>query len=128
MFSAFCALGVAFCRTTPASCGVGCKDPIGTAHYTFAALLFLTLAYFCLVLFKMTASGRAMTRQKQQRNVVYTVCGWVIIASVRSIVVLKFLHVTHLLGDLGSVFVFETTSLIAFGIAWLTKGETFLKD
>jgi hypothetical protein len=31
-------------------------------------------------------------------------------------------------GNLGPVFCFETTALIAFGIAWLTKGETFLKD
>jgi hypothetical protein len=33
-----------------------------------------------------------------------------------------------LVGSLYSTFCFESTSLIAFGIAWLIKGETFLKD
>jgi hypothetical protein len=28
----------------------------------------------------------------------------------------------------GATFCFETTALFAFGIAWLVKGETFLKD
>jgi hypothetical protein len=31
-------------------------------------------------------------------------------------------------GRVGTVFLFETTSLLAFGTAWLIKGETFLKD
>jgi hypothetical protein len=52
----------------------------------------------------------------------------VIIASMLLIFLLKMLGVKYLVGSFGPVFCFETTALIAFGIAWLTKGETFLKD
>jgi len=102
---------------------------IGTVHYVFAAFLFSTLAYFCLVLFKMTAQTKQVTRKKLQRNQVYTGCGYVIIASMLLIIVLKkILKVEHLVGNFSPTFCFESTALIAFGIAWLTKGETFLKD
>src|SRR5262245_55524513 len=76
MFSAACAIGVAFCPTTSTepSLAPSVHDPVGTAHYVFAGLLFATLAYFCLVLFKMTAAGKTLTAQKLQRNRVYTVC------------------------------------------------------
>jgi len=128
IFSAVCALGVAFFPTAPDDCATQRQHHIGFVHYTFAALLFLTLAYFCLVLFKMSAKDKIMTRKKAQRNLVYTVCGCVILASILLIVVLKFLSVRYLFGSLGSVFCFETTALLAFGTAWLIKGETFLKD
>ena len=128
IFSAICALGVAFFPTAPDDGATQHQHQIGFVHYTFAALLFLTLAYFCLVLFKMSAENKIVTQKKTQRNLVYTVCGCVILASILLIVVLKFLKVEYLFGSLGSVFCFETTALLAFGTAWLIKGETFLKD
>ncbi|HXY14121.1 MAG TPA: hypothetical protein VEI26_06440 [Terriglobales bacterium] len=128
MFSALCALGVAFFPVAPDFCATHHQSEIGIVHYVFAALLFSTLAYFCLVLFRMTAANQKLTRQKQQRNRVYTACGSLIIASMLLIFVLKLLKVQHLVADLAPTFCFETTALIAFGIAWLIKGETFLKD
>jgi len=128
MFSALCALGVAFFPVAPDSLATRRQCEIGIAHYVFAALLFSTLAYFCLVLFRMTAANKKMTRQKQQRNRVYTVCGCLILASMLLILVLKLFKVKHLVGELTPTFCFETSALIAFGIAWLIKGETFLKD
>ena len=128
ILSAICALGVAFFPTAPDDFPTPREHHIGIAHYTFAALLFLTLAYFCLVLFKMSAKDRAVTRQKRLRNVVYTVCGYVILASILMIAVFTLLNAKYLFGNVGSVFCFETTALLAFGFAWLTKGETFLKD
>ena len=127
MFSAVCALGVAFFPTTP-DCPTPRQRDIGYAHYTFAALLFLTLAYFCLVLFKMTAANRTVTRKKLQRNLVYTVSGWVIIASIAALAATKILGLKYSILTFGPVFFFESTSLLAFGTAWLIKGETFLKD
>lgn len=127
-FSALCALGVAFFPTTPDDGATRQQLNIGIAHYTFAILLFATLAYFCLVLFKMTAENRKVTPKKLQRNRVYTVCGSVIIASVLLIVLFRLLKVEHLVGSLSPTFCFETTALISFGAAWLIKGETFLKD
>jgi hypothetical protein len=129
VFSSLCALGVAFFPTTPDGPVTKRQYAVGTAHYISAVLLFLTLAYFCLVLFKMTAAGQQLTPQKMKRNRVYTVCGYAIVGSLAFIVLIKLLlkH-TYLIGHLGTLFCFETTALIAFGIAWLTKGETFLKD
>ena len=128
LFSIF-ALGVAFFPTKPDVGATSVQKQVGWVHYTFAALLFFTLAYFCLVLFKMTAKDKVVTPQKEKRNVVYTVCGWVIIASIALIVLFNFvLKIDHLIGTIGPVFCFETTSLLAFGLAWLVKGETFLKD
>ena len=127
-FAALCALGVGFFPTAP-DCASQRQLDVGYVHYTFAALLFSTLAYFCLVLFRMTAQNRQVTPQKRQRNQVYTVCGCVIIASMLLIVVLrKIFKVETLVGSFGPVFCFESTALIAFGVAWLIKGETFLKD
>jgi len=129
VFSSVCALGVAFFPTTPEGLATKRQCEVGTAHYIFAALLFLTLAYFCLVLFKMTAAGKKVTPKKIQRNWVYTVCGSTILGSLALIVLIKMvLKHDYLVGHIGTLFCFETTALIAFGIAWLTKGETFLKD
>lgn len=128
-FSSLCAIGVAFFPTTPDGIATKHQYEVGTAHFTFAVLLFLTLAYFCLVLFKMSAEGHTITRQKLQRNRVYTFCGCTILSSLALILVIQvLLKHTYLVGHIGTLFSFETTSLIAFGIAWLTKGETFLKD
>ncbi len=129
ILSSIFALGVAFFPTKPDVGATSVQKQVGWVHYTFAALLFFTLAYFCLVLFKMTAKDRVVTPQKEKRNVVYTVCGWVIIASIALIVLFNFvLKIDYVIGTIGPVFCFETTSLLAFGLAWLVKGETFLKD
>jgi len=128
IFSAICAVGVAFFPTAPDVCATLKQKHIGYVHYTFAALLFLTLAYFCLVLFKMTAQGRTPTPKKLQRNRMYTASGVAIILSLLAIAVTKIWGLKYSIFGLGPVFFFETTSLLAFGIAWLTKGETILKD
>lgn len=129
ILSGACAIGVAFFPTSPEMGGVTAEQhAVGTAHLVFASILFLTLTCFCLFLFTMTAEGKSLTRKKVQRNLVYKICGWVILASIALILLFKLIGRVYLFGALGAMFCFETTALIAFGVAWLVKGETFLQD
>lgn len=117
------ALGVAWFPTTES----GTSDLIGKIHFTFAALLFLTLAYFSLFLFTKSEKGVPPSREKSIRNKIYIICGITILVCVISIPIYTLFIQT---GNSVSPFVFwaETVALIAFGISWLTKGETLFPD
>jgi hypothetical protein len=119
-FSALCALGVAFfpCQ----------NNQTAGIHYASAALLFSTLAYFCLYLFRLSSGNP--TPRKLQRNRVYAVCGVGILLSMAAMALIAFLEHFGALSHppAHSTLFFETTSLISFGIAWLVKGETLLQD
>lgn len=119
------AVGVAFFPTTPSG---GATTIVGVLHLTFAALLFLTLAYFSLALFTKTAPDKDPTRQKRQRNTVYRVCGYTIIACIACIVLVKLTPLKSLVEPLTPVFWLESLAVVAFGISWLTKGEAILRD
>lgn len=101
---------------------------IGFAHSGFAALMFVTLAYFCLVLFRRTLPGRKVTRRKQFRNRIYAACGVVILACNAVMASLVIPQINQVLGSFDPLLIFETLSLVAFGVAWLTKGEGLMKD
>ena len=128
------ALGIAFFPTTGPDRSTTCNflqrngdHWVSTFHNIFAALFFLTLAYFCLVLFVKT-SGHP-TKRKKERNVVYKICGYIILACI----VLLFLYfkidkLQEMLKDYKPILILEALALWAFGISWLTKGEFILKD
>jgi amino acid transporter len=100
---------------------------IGKVHLTFAALLFLTLAFFSLFLFTKSKKGESPTPEKLIRNKIYIICGITIILCIISIAIYKlFIQTANPI----SAFVFwaETIALIAFGTSWLTKGETLFPD
>ena len=122
------AIGVALFPTSPYIGATSKEQLIGHLHWTFAALLFLTLAYFCLALFTKTAPYESPTRQKSQRNTVYRVCGYIILACILAIGVIELTPLKSLIAWLRPIFWFESIAVLAFGAAWLTKGETILKD
>lgn len=124
----FFAVGVALFPTTPSQNAPLRAQIIGDVHLTFAALLFLTLAFFSIVLFTKTDPSQTPTRQKLQRNIVYRVFGYTIIASILLIAVVQLTPVGSLVGRLDPVFWLESTAVVAFGVSWLTKGEAILKD
>ena len=139
--SAVCAFGVAFFPTTPDPRSIHCDCSVvmvilgGHLHLTFAAILFLTLAYFCLRLFTLSAVGVEITYEKHIRNRVYIGCGWTILISMAVILILSLcpqlqLRLKWPCPKLPFDAFFETTSLLAFGTAWLVKGEAiwFLND
>ncbi|HET7101107.1 MAG TPA: hypothetical protein VFJ52_08150, partial [Terriglobia bacterium] len=67
-------------------------------------------------------------RRKQHRNRIYLACGAIIVACSAVMVSLAIKPVEKMLGPVHPLFVSETLSLFAFGVAWITKGEGLLKD
>ena len=117
------ALGVAFFPTTES----GPREPVGYAHLVFAAILFITLTIFSLFLFTKTHEDREPTPRKLIRNKIYIVCGLIMAGCLVSIVV-YFLIIGMKESDSSFVYWAETVALIAFGVSWLTKGETLFPD
>ena len=96
-------------------------------HFTCAALFFLTLAYMSIALFtKSNLPEQERTLQKRKRNVVYKVCGWIMVGCIAWIGI----YSSFIQGqpETQTVFWFETIALISFGISWLTKGEALFGD
>ena len=126
--ASICALGIALFPThfeAPLSSNA---KIIGTLHLVFGAMFFLTLAYFSLALFRKTDPAKVPTRRKLQRNVVYTVCGYTILACIALIVLFSLLPGDTSLEWLKPVFWLESVAVVAFGVSWLTKGEAILGD
>ncbi|MFD9889124.1 DUF998 domain-containing protein [Amycolatopsis sp. NPDC059027] len=121
--AAIAAIGLAVCPTTPAH-ATSTDRVLGVLHLVFASVFFLTLAFFCLFLF--TKSDKAdPTRRKIDRNRVYVAAGVVILASLALIVVTSLVPVAT---TLHPALWLETAAILAFGFAWLTKGEAILAD
>ncbi|MGH3469686.1 MAG: DUF998 domain-containing protein [Thermocrispum sp.] len=102
----------------------GAEEAVGVVHVVLAAVLFLTFAYFCLVEFRKTGV-LPPTPRKLQRNQVYLVTGAIILGCLVLVVVVELLGV---LGQLRPVLWLEAIATVAFGVAWLTKGEAILGD
>lgn len=97
-------------------------------HFIGATLLFLTLAYFSLRLFRRTDPTKPPTLQKIKRNKVYTVCGYLILAAIAGAGVSFAFRTAPFFQHYKPVFWFESLAVVAFGVSWLTKGEAILKD
>ncbi len=125
------ALGVATCPSVDPQGGgryTQVELDLGLAHAASAAVMFLALAYFCLVLFRRSAPGRKPTRAKLRRNRLYMTCGVVIMGC--NVVMASQLMppLYRRLQPYYPLFCSETLALLAFGVAWLTKGKGILRD
>jgi hypothetical protein len=116
----FCALCVAWFPTTES----GPLDLSGTIHFVAASIFFVILSAFSIFIF--TRKGESPTRQKLTRNVIYIVCGSVMIACLVSIMI--YFYFTENNGNSSFVCWAETLALVAFGVSWLTKGGTIQPD
>ena len=102
---------------------------VSRLHFVFAAAFFLTLVYFSLRLFTKTSPDRVPTRRKRARNHIYRVCGYVMLACVALIAVLKLAPGTDAwVTKTRAVFWCEAAAVVTFGISWLVKGEAILGD
>ena len=122
------ALGIALFPTTRDFNPTPIATTIGYLHFFFAACFFLLMAYFSLVLFRKTDPTRPPTRQKLQRNRVYTLCGYTILVCIALIAVLAFVESDALVKRIRPIFWLESAAIVAFCVSWLTKGEAILKD
>jgi cytochrome bd-type quinol oxidase subunit 2 len=123
VLASICAVGVAL---VPTNQDEEHLTGMGYFHLVFATLLFLLLAYFCLKLFRQTSGNP--TSKKLQRNVVYQICGWTILACIALIGIAFLPPIRPSVEPLNPRFWLESLAVLAFGFAWLTKGEMILKD
>ena len=126
--AALSALGTAFFPTAPSQYPTAPQILIGYFHFFCAITLFMLLAYFALILFRKTSATKPPTPQKLQRNIVYSVCGYIMLLCVAGIIAIEFLPRDNTIWDYAPIFWLESTAIISFGISWLVKGEAILKD
>ncbi len=117
----FFALGIAFFPTVE-------NPPYNFAaivHFFCAAAFFIILSGYSFFLF--TRQEAHPTKRKLARNLIYRICGSVMIVCLAAIMIFFIFFETR---HPKSSFVFwaETVALIAFGISWLTKGGTLYPD
>jgi hypothetical protein len=102
---------------------------VGIIHLIAAAGLLLLLAGFCLYLFpRKNPNAARVTRQKKVRNGIYYVSGTVIVVALLLAAASKLFLTTATQNSLRALFWCEMAAVLAFGAAWLVKGETIFKD
>ena len=126
----FCAAGVALFPTN-AKGFIGSKFisiPISAEtseiskilHYSFATVLFICFAIFCYVVFPRPERNEGFNEKSRRRNRIYRICAYVMIFSILAI---AFLSIFKELDFPYSTLLFESTTLLPFGISWLLKGS-----
>jgi hypothetical protein len=109
------AIGLALFPTTPDHDVTAWDRTSGVLHLVFAALFFLSLAYFCLRLFPHDGE------QPEKFGALYRACGIVILACLVLIALAKY---SGFAASLHPALWLEAVAVEAFGVAWLVKGGT----
>lgn len=96
--------------------------------HTAASVVFFAAVSF-ITLFLFTRTGKpAPTARKKLRNRIYRICGFVILGACLLIPVYTLVPALAVLKNLRPVFWMESVALAAFGVSWLVKGESVLRD
>lgn len=121
------AILVSLFPVAPAIGATPAQTMTGYVHLTAAGVFFISLAYFCLVLFRKGGSGR--DRRKILRDRVYFTCGSVIVGCLVLLILFAVKAADWLfIADLKLVFWVEALGIWAFGWSWLVKGQGLLAD
>ncbi|MBK6699579.1 MAG: hypothetical protein IPG55_06695 [Saprospiraceae bacterium] len=142
----FAGLGALCAGLCPPSHELVCIDSLEQIHTTInlkllgnfhlpGAAIFLSLSAF-ITLYYFTKRDQITPivkdkswRNKNKRNIVYYICGTIMVLSLIILAVyLKISKNINFPQFYSFVFIFETIAVWAFGIAWLTKGQTFFND
>jgi hypothetical protein len=125
-------VGLFPCLATDASARVGFfqlrEGASNVVHLACAGTFFVLLALTSLFLFTRTHEDRVPTGRKKKRNVIYIACGCVMLAALAALLVFPLVLDDQALDRTRLVFIAETVLLEAFGVSWLVKGETILRD
>jgi hypothetical protein len=104
---------------------------MGDIHLASATVFFLAITYLCWFQFVQSdKSLKNQTPQKRIRNGVYRFCGLIMLVGLLGV------EANHVWGDafkavftvVKPVWFFETIAIVAFGFAWLVKGEGLIWD
>ncbi len=123
-------LGVACCPSFNPRSGfyTPLEFQLGLIHTALAALMYLILAYICIFLFRKSSGAKPFTRRKRDRNRIYAASGLVMVACMMTMVGLTMRSVIEQRHPSHWLFWCEALANCAFGVAWLTKGEGFMRD
>ena len=151
IIAGICAIGVALFPTAPEVDPTATQKAIGIVHGIFAGLFFFTLACMSIFLFTKTnpyqtlklrklrdyLSTLVMTRtkpglplnpRKKRRNIIYRVCGYLILACIIGMLIVGIPSIKEHVKQCNLVFWLESIAVFAFGASWLIKGDTILAD
>ena len=138
--AAICALGIAFTPTSTSnanSLSIHVSNSTGPnwfgipKHFIFAATFFASVAIMSLAFFpksdKSLKSHKGKKSQKEKRNITFIICGWTIIGCLVALIAYILIQPAFT-KNFPVIFVAETLAIWAFGVSWLTKGETLWPD
>jgi hypothetical protein len=115
-----CAIGAGLFPIRPPN---GAITIISGLHFSFAGVLYLTLAYLAIVRFPVTDG--APSRRLGLRNRLCRICGWTIVASMLFIAIAQLPFVRAHIGSYRPGFCLESLATVAYGISWLTRAKRF---
>lgn len=87
-------------------------------HGVFAVMFFGSLATFCLINFQRCEEGTTPDEDKQFRNFLFRILGYVIVVCTVAFIAGSFIPSSG-----AFVFWAETIAIIAFGLSWIIKGK-----
>jgi hypothetical protein len=90
--------------------------------------MYLLLSYICMFLFRKSSPEKPFTHRKRDRNRIYAASGLIMVACMIAMVGLTILTTAERRHPSHWLFWCESLANCAFGIAWLTKGEGFMRD
>lgn len=132
--SGVCGLGTALfpCANESVTSPVGVFMVDGAVsnviHLVCAALFFILLAFNALFLFTRSNSAIEKRTAKWYRNMIYRVCGCLILICMAAMIPALLLTGSPFPGSQYAVFILETIMLFAFGVSWLVKGGALCGD
>jgi hypothetical protein len=98
-----------------------------TIHLASAGSFFILLAINSIFLFT-RQNHELPTPQKGTRNIIYIVCGVVILICLAIIFICMHFMPAEQLYNTKIILILEAIALLAFGTSWLIKGETLFTD